>query len=208
MSLDETTRAKIDSLVQNNDVLLFMKGNPRAPQCGFSATVVGILDTLTSEYATADVLSDAALRDGIKTYSSWPTIPQLYVKGEFVGGCDIIQELFATGELHEKLGIELDLSVRPTIHVSDATAELLQQAVASAGNDGRELHLAIDANFEATLAMAPRGANEIEIDANGVVLVLDPLSAQRAEGVTIEAVASARGTGFKIENPNAPGRGA
>ena len=103
MSLDESTRAQIDSLVQSNDVVLFMKGNPAAPQCGFSATVIGILDTLTPEYATADVLSDPTLRDGIKTYSSWPTIPQLYVKGEFIGGCDIVQDLCASGEPRERL---------------------------------------------------------------------------------------------------------
>ena len=208
MSLDDATREQIDSLVQSNDVMLFMKGNPRAPQCGFSATLIQILESLTSDYATADVLSDPALREGIKIYSSWPTIPQLYVKGEFIGGCDIIQELYSSGELHEKLGIQLDLEARPQITISDEAAEALRQAIAGAeggaDGNGRELHLAVDVHFQATLAMAPRSPHDIEIDANGVPLLVDALSAQRADGVTIEAVESPRGTGFKIENPNAP----
>jgi len=205
MSLDESTRAQIDSLVKSNDVMLFMKGNRGAPQCGFSATVVQILDSLVPSYATADVLSDPALRDGIKVYSSWPTIPQLYVKGEFIGGCDIIQELFGSGELHEKLGIEIDPDARPAIRVSDQAADALRKAVEGAGRgDGRELHLGIDARYQATLTMAPRSPHDIEVEANGVRLLIDPLSASRAEGVSIEAVDTGRGVGFKIENPNAP----
>ena len=119
MSLDDPTREQIESLIQSNDVVLFMKGDRQTPQCGFSATLIQILESLTSDYATADVLSDPALREGIKIYSSWPTIPQLYVKGEFIGGCDIIQELYSSGELHEKLGIQLDLEARPQITISD-----------------------------------------------------------------------------------------
>ena len=204
MSLDDATRQKIDDLVHSHGVMLFMKGNRQAPQCGFSSTVIQILDTLTPEYQTADVLSDAALRDGIKVYSAWPTIPQLYVEGEFIGGCDIIQELFDSGELHEKLGIQLDLSIRPTITISDEAAEALRQATSGAAGDERELHLAIDSRYQATLAMAPRGGHDIEIDANGIRLLVDALSAQRADGLRIETVDTPRGTGFKIENPNAP----
>ena len=99
MAPQETDREHIQELVTRNPVLLFMKGNRDAPQCGFSATVIRILDTLIPDYATEDVLQDASLRDAIKTFSSWPTIPQLYVKGEFVGGCDIIREMYETGEL-------------------------------------------------------------------------------------------------------------
>ncbi len=101
MSLDEETRARIAPLIEQNEVLLFMKGTRWAPQCGFSATVVRLLDRLLTDYETFDVLSDPTIREGIKQHSSWPTIPQLYVKGEFIGGCDIIQELYGTGELHE-----------------------------------------------------------------------------------------------------------
>ncbi|MFP6607173.1 MAG: Grx4 family monothiol glutaredoxin [Myxococcota bacterium] len=208
MSLDDTTQQKIDDLVHSHHVMLFMKGNRQAPQCGFSATVIQILDSLTPEYETADVLSDAALRDGIKTYSAWPTIPQLYVEGEFIGGCDIIQELFDSGELHEKLGIQLDLSIRPTITISDEAAEALRKATPGAGAGGedeeRELHLTIDSRYQASLAMAPRRGHDIEIDANGIRLLIDALSAQRAEGLSIETVDTPNGAGFKIENPNAP----
>ena len=99
MSLDEGTRAKIDRIIRENEVVLFMKGTRRMPQCGFSATLVQILDDLLPAYETVDVLSDPALRDGIKAFSEWPTIPQLYVRGEFVGGCDIVREMHARGEL-------------------------------------------------------------------------------------------------------------
>jgi monothiol glutaredoxin len=105
MSIDKPTQARIASLIGENNVLLFMKGSREEPQCGFSAAVVKILDSLIPEYATFDVLFDADIREGIKTYSSWPTLPQLYVKGVFVGGCDIVRDLYASGELQEKLGI-------------------------------------------------------------------------------------------------------
>jgi monothiol glutaredoxin len=89
----------IDNAVKSNDVVLFMKGTPQFPQCGFSGQVVQILDYLGVAYKGFNVLENDDLRNGIKTYSNWPTIPQLYVKGEFVGGCDIIREMFQAGEL-------------------------------------------------------------------------------------------------------------
>ena len=89
----------IAKAVAEHPVVLFMKGVPEAPQCGFSAQVVQILDHLGADFVGVNVLQSDQLRDGIKTYSDWPTIPQLYVKGEFVGGCDIIREMFETGEL-------------------------------------------------------------------------------------------------------------
>ena len=122
MSLDDATRARIDRLIEQNPVLLFMKGERGRPQCGFSATVVGILDGFVPEYATVDVLSDPEIREGIKAYSAWPTIPQLYVRGEFVGGCDIIQELQASGELAQARGIELPAAdVVPSITITGAS---------------------------------------------------------------------------------------
>ena len=89
----------IDNEVKGNDVVLFMKGTPGFPQCGFSGQVVQILDYLGVDYKGVNVLADDELREGIKQYSNWPTIPQLYVKGEFVGGCDIVREMFQAGEL-------------------------------------------------------------------------------------------------------------
>ncbi|HEY7005087.1 MAG TPA: Grx4 family monothiol glutaredoxin [Sphingomicrobium sp.] len=95
--------ARIDQLVKGNDVVLFMKGTALFPQCGFSSRAIAILDRLEAKYETVDVLQDAEIRQGIKEYSDWPTIPQLYVKGEFVGGSDIMMEMFESGELQELL---------------------------------------------------------------------------------------------------------
>ena len=99
--LDDTTRERIQTEVDGSDVLLFMKGTPVFPQCGFSAAVVQVLSHLQVKFSSVNVLEDSNIRDGIKQYSDWPTIPQLYVKGEFVGGCDIIREMFENGELSQ-----------------------------------------------------------------------------------------------------------
>jgi monothiol glutaredoxin len=99
--MDITTHDRIRQQVTENPVVLFMKGTPVFPQCGFSATVVQILSHLGVKFKGIDVLADSSVRDGIKEFSSWPTIPQLYVKGEFIGGCDIIREMFETGELQQ-----------------------------------------------------------------------------------------------------------
>lgn len=89
----------IRKAIAEHDVVLFMKGSPQAPQCGFSATVVKILDVLDVDFASVNVLASGEVRDGIKAFSDWPTIPQLYVKGEFIGGCDIVKEMYEAGEL-------------------------------------------------------------------------------------------------------------
>ena len=97
---------RIADIVKSNDIVLFMKGTALFPQCGFSSRAVAILDRLGASYETVDVLQDPEIRAGIKEYSDWPTIPQLYVKGEFVGGSDIMMEMFESGELKELLGAE------------------------------------------------------------------------------------------------------
>ncbi len=102
--MDKTTRQVIENLIRQHRVMLFMKGNKMFPQCGFSAAVVEVLKQQRVPFETFNVLSDATIREGIKEFSSWPTIPQLYVDGEFIGGCDIVRELHANGELGEKLG--------------------------------------------------------------------------------------------------------
>ena len=94
-------KARITNLVKNNDVVLFMKGTSLFPQCGFSSRAIAILERLGVAYETVDVLQDPEIRQGIKDYSDWPTVPQLYVKGEFVGGSDIMMEMFESGELQE-----------------------------------------------------------------------------------------------------------
>ena len=99
--MSQDVQSRIADLVKSNDVLLFMKGTPLFPQCGFSSRAIAILEHLGVNYETVDVLQDQAVRQGIKTFSDWPTIPQLYVKGEFVGGSDIMMEMYEAGELQQ-----------------------------------------------------------------------------------------------------------
>jgi monothiol glutaredoxin len=101
--LDDTTKQRIEQDIASEDVVLYMKGTPVFPQCGFSAAVVGVLTHLGVPFRGINVLEDNDVREGIKAFSDWPTIPQLYVKGEFVGGCDIIREMYETGELTEMM---------------------------------------------------------------------------------------------------------
>ena len=111
MALNEHTRQQIDRELRGNDVVLFMKGTPVFPMCGFSAASVQILSHLGVRFKGINVLEEPEIREGIKSYSDWPTIPQLYVKGEFVGGCDIMKEMYVSGELQSHLdeaGIETD----------------------------------------------------------------------------------------------------
>lgn len=101
-SLNET----IDNLIGSSDIFLFMKGNPEVPQCGFSANVIGMLNATGVNYKTFDILSDMNIRQGVKDYKNWPTFPQLYVKGELIGGNDVITELYESGELKTEFGIK------------------------------------------------------------------------------------------------------
>ena len=102
--MTDDAQARIDAVVKNNAVVLFMKGTPLFPQCGFSSRAVAILEHLGAEFESVDVLQDQAVRQGIKEYSDWPTIPQLYVNGEFVGGSDIMMEMYESGELADLIG--------------------------------------------------------------------------------------------------------
>ena len=202
MALNEDTRERIESYIQGNDVVLFMKGNRSMPQCGFSGKVVQILDSRVQDYATIDVLSDPDIREGLKEYSAWPTIPQLYLKGEFVGGCDVITELYATGELHRQLGLEAPERKIPTIRISDAAAARIREYTQRA--PGKELKLSIDARFQASLGLSPAQEHEVEVESNGIRVLMDYSTAERADGLSIDLVESATGAAFKIDNPNAP----
>ena len=204
MNLEEATRGKIDELIQGSPVMLFMKGTREAPQCGFSAKVVSILDDYLADYRTVDVLSDGEIREGIKAYSSWPTIPQLYVKGEFLGGCDIITEMAGSGELFEALGVDPPEAIVPEIRVKDDAAEALRQAAAQNAEPGQFLHLEVSRNWQTSLSMAPQNSMDIPVEANGVTLMVNRLSAARANGISITLAETANGKGFKVDNPNAP----
>lgn len=203
MELESSTRERIETLIGSDRVVLFMKGTRESPQCGFSATVARILDQIVPEYTTVDVLSEPGVREGIKVYSDWPTIPQLYVSGEFVGGCDIVKELYGERELHRMLGADAQAPTAPTISISDEAAEALRP-MAEAQEPGRDLHLSIDARFQNALYFGPGEPDDLRVETNGVTICMDPLTARRAEGLSIGVVETPEGPGFQIENPNAP----
>ena len=203
MTLDPTTRARIDTLLAADSVVLFMKGNPRAPQCGFSAKANGALEATGVTYAHVDVLSDPELREGIKAYGDWPTIPQLYIGGELVGGSDIILQMAGSGELHGALGLPAPDRTPPDITITDAAAAMLRTSIADAG-EGYVLQLDIDNAFNARLQLAPHDEGAIASESNGIRAQFDLASAQRARGLTIDWADDARGRGLVIDNPNAP----
>ena len=121
--LDPSVRERIENLIENNDVVLFMKGTKTMPQCGFSSRVAGILNYMGVDFADVNVLEDESIRQGIKDFSDWPTIPQLYVKGEFVGGCDIVTEMTLSGELDQlfdQKGIAYDKQAADKIREANA----------------------------------------------------------------------------------------
>ncbi len=203
MAMDEITRESIEALLSAHSVLLFMKGTRAQPQCGFSAATVNILDMLVSEYETVNVLADAPLREGIKSYGQWPTIPQLYVNGELIGGCDIVTELFESGELFDLLGLKPPAHTVPKITFSDKAATTVRHAL-DQQPDEMSLHVRIDAGWRTDLELAPTKADEIRADANGIAVLMDPSTAQRANGLFVDTVESLQGSGFTFENPNAP----
>jgi monothiol glutaredoxin len=202
-AVDPTTQQSIKSTLSENPIVLFMKGTRNAPRCGFSAKVVQILDSLVDDYVTVDVLSDPAVRDGIKEYSAWPTIPQLYVKGEFVGGCDIVTELFDSGELQAKLGGSSEPPPTPTVTVSESAAKALSAALE---NPQEFVRLEVNAGFDHDLSVGPKQAGDIEIGVSGLTLLVDRASARRIDGVRIDAIETDDGLAFKIDNPNEPPR--
>ena len=203
MSLDPALRSRIESLLQSNRVVLFMKGQPTMPQCGFSAKAVGALSMLGVDYAHVNVLADQEIREGIKAYGDWPTIPQLYVDGELVGGCDIIEQMSNSGELASLLGVAAPDRTPPKISITPAAAEMLANAVADAGPDGA-LVLSINAQFQPSFQLAQFDANAIAAESSGVRIQFDLASARRADGITIDWVEDVRGKGLAIDNPNAP----
>lgn len=205
MTLDPALRSRIESLLQSNRVVLFMKGEPRAPQCGFSAKAVAALSSLDIDYAHVNVLADPEIREGIKAYGDWPTIPQLYVGGELVGGSDIIEQMVNSGELHSVLGLPAPDRTPPSITITPAAVGMLRDALANAG-DGYALQVVVDARFDAKLQLAPVDADAIAVEHDGIRAQFDMTSARRAQGMRIDWVDDERGRGLVIDNPNAPPR--
>lgn len=202
MSLEDSTREKIENIINQKRVVLFMKGTPKAPMCGFSSKTVGLLDTVLDDYESVDVLQDQEIRDGIKIYGNWPTIPQLYIDGELVGGCDIVTAMFNSSELHEMLGVEAPDRTPPEVTITDPAAEKILEAMA--GHEGIGLHFAVDADWQSQFNVAPAEGHEIMIETNGITMYFDLASAQRANGAVIDWVDTLQGSGLTIHLPQAP----
>ncbi|HEY1957053.1 MAG TPA: Grx4 family monothiol glutaredoxin [Polyangiaceae bacterium] len=202
--LSDTTRTQIEDLVQKNHVVLFMKGSRHFPQCGFSATVTRILDSYLPKYETVNVLSSPDIRDGIKEYSSWPTIPQLYIGGKFVGGCDIVKELDASGELAKLLGSDKQAPAKaeaPQIELSADAKAAIVAAQKEAGGD--PLRIAIGPRHEYDLYFDAKQPGDVHVEASGLPFVLDAESAARAGKL---AIAFVEGQGFRLDSSKAPPR--
>jgi monothiol glutaredoxin len=198
--MEPELKQEIEALVGTNKVVLFMKGTKSFPQCGFSATVVNLLkDAGVREFKDVNILARADLREGMKEYANWPTFPQLYIGGQFVGGCDIVRELHATGELHEALGNEKPAVKVPSISVTDAAKRAI--ADASQGESGG-LRVEVSPEFRYALSIDEAQPGDVVVKLGELTLLLDAESAKRADGLAIDFVAE----GFKLENPNEPAR--
>lgn len=204
MSLDPALRQRIETLLTSHRVVLFMKGEPAAPRCGFSAKAAGILDSLLDGYGHVDVLSDAEIREGIKLYGSWPTIPQLYIDGELVGGSDIIEQMLNSGELHAALGLGAPDRNPPRMTISPAAADAIRAALADQPED-IALHLSVDARGQAQFQLKPAQGGEIAAQDQGITVLFDLASARRADGVQIDWIDDVRGSGIAVRLPGAAG---
>lgn len=201
MSIDSATRERIETLLKDHRVVLFMKGDRQQPMCGFSAAATNTLNELLPEYHTVNVLDDPEIREGIKAYGDWPTIPQLYVGGELVGGSDIIRQMYTSGELHSLFGVAAPDRSPPEITITDAAAEAIRQG--TAGAQGVALHLEIGPDHSAGFQLAPAGDHDIVAHANGLEVHFDPASAQRARGIVIDWVSTVQGEGLSLKFPGA-----
>ena len=203
MSLDPALRQRITDLLAANRIVLFMKGTPDAPQCGFSAQAAGILRDLGVGFGHVDVLADPEIREGIKLYGDWPTIPQLYVEGELLGGSDIVAQMAASGELQQALGLPPPDRTPPQVSISPAAQAMLKRAIADAGG-ARVVEIAIDPRFRTRLHLVEPAAHAVHVDVEGVPLQFAVGDLRRADGLRLDFADDARGTGLVIDNPNAP----
>ncbi|MDA3913462.1 Grx4 family monothiol glutaredoxin [Oleiagrimonas sp.] len=201
MSLDSATRERIQSLLDAHRVVLFMKGDRKQPMCGFSAAAVGALDDVLDDYHTINVLEDPEIREGIKVFGDWPTIPQLYIGGELVGGSDIVRQMYASGELHTLFGAEVPDRTPPEITLTDKAAEAIREGTKDA--HGMVLHLSISADHNAGFQLQPASEHDIVTVANDIEIHLDPGSAQRARGIVIDWVETMQGAGLSLRFPGA-----
>ena len=192
----------IENIVSENKIVLFMKGDKQMPQCGFSARALSTLQSLGVEFETVNVLADPEIRQGIKDYSNWPTIPQLYVNKEFIGGSDIVTQMFEAGELHELLGVTYTPPTPPTITVTDAFVAAINAAMADAPGNGLP-RLQISPRFEYGFGLSDEAPGDFKVETNGMTILVDRSTAERADGITLDFHDGPAG-GIAIDNPNEP----
>jgi monothiol glutaredoxin len=202
MALDNETRGIIDQVLSANKVVLFMKGTPQQPQCGFSATTVSTLEMLIPDFMSVNVLEHPSIRDGIKEFANWPTIPQLYIDAELIGGSDIVTDMLQSGELAAALGVDKPESDTPKIIIDDKGLEVMKKALDS--QPGNALHLQINAGWSHTISLGPDKGSAVQATVGEIQIHMDPWSAARADGLKMTMEEDLTGTRFSFDNPNAP----
>ncbi len=203
--MSQDTQSKIQSLIDDNRVVLFMKGTRAFPQCGFSARAVELLSVCgAGEFKDVNVLLDTDIRQGIKEFSNWPTIPQCYIDGAFVGNSDVLFEMVETGELQKLLGGEMDPLTKkaPEITLTKAAREAFAGAMIDAGDEVLRFEVSPDFVPELRLGSKQLGDHVVEQGALHIHVSTD--SAARADGTQIDYLEGPEGLGFRIDNPNAP----
>ena len=200
-----TLQDRIRQVIDQHEVVLFMKGTRTAPQCGFSARVVDILDEYLDDYITVDVLADPTLREAIKAFSSWPTIPQLYVRQKFVGGSDIVHEMVKSGELTEVLGRAPMEQVKPEVKITaPARAAFLRFWETDGETEEPVVRLTIGSDWEALLDLDEERDGDVVSELDELALVMTGSTAKRAHGVVVDFVERGSEVGFKVDVPSRP----
>lgn len=202
--MNEQTRQTIENLISENTCVLFMKGNPKQPQCGFSSNTVKILNELVGDdFAFCNVLADQDIREGIKEYSNWPTIPQLYINKELVGGNDIVTEMFNTGELQTLLNLPQPERKSATITITEKAKENILAGIENIGSS--VLMLSIDGQYNTRFSIEdPKGYEVVSEIGDDIKIYMDLGTARRADGIEIDWVDDLNGAGLVIKNPNEP----
>lgn len=201
--MKQDVKQKIEKLINTHKVFLFMKGTPQTPMCGFSGNTIKMLkDLLEDDFKSFNVLEDQAVREGIKSYSEWPTIPQLYINNQFIGGNDIISEMFNTGELHELLDLKKPDRTPPNMTISDEALQHIKEGMQEAGD--HKLFLSIDDAFNTRFSLDTPKGYEIVTRVGDLDLYMDIGTAERAQNIEITWLEELQGSGLRIKNPNEP----
>lgn len=201
--MNQDAKQKIENLISSHKVFLFMKGTPQTPMCGFSGNTIKMLkDLLEDDFKSFNVLEDHEVREAIKTYSEWPTIPQLYINSEFIGGNDIISEMFNTGELHELLDLKKPDRTPPSMTISEEALEHIKEGMQEAGDN--KLFLSIDDAFNTRFSLDSPKGYEIVARVGDLDLYMDIGTAERAQNIEITWIEELQGSGLRIKNPNEP----